>query len=350
MTAACAGARTGTVIGRRALARHRGAMLALVLIASPAVAAPAPNSAHERAVVVRLDPGLDRIVSARAELDTLYRRETIFEGPAWVRQGRSGYLLFSDVPGNLIGRLDPGGRVSTHARDIFRGQSQEAFRSSGRQPFTMLGPNGITLDHAGRIVYCEFSDGEIVRIERDGRRTVLASRYGGQRLNALNDLVYAPDGALYFTDSRAGSSRSGVAGVPYKALYRLRDGVVELVSRTIDHPNGLAFSPDGQRLYVTNTLRRNVLRFDVNAAGVSNETVFVDMAGVAGDGGPDGIKVDRAGNVYVSGPGGIWLLSPDGRRLGMVATPTVVTNLAFGPDERTLYVTSMGALYRLRMR
>jgi gluconolactonase len=283
-------------------------------------------------------------------LETLVTADTIFEGPTWVQRGRSGYLLLSDVPGNVINKLGPSGGLSPVAAGIFRGRASEAFQSTGEHKFLMVGANGTTLDRHGRVVYCAFSDGEIVRIEANGQRTVLAREYAGQRLNAPNDLVYGPDGSLYFTDSRAGTRRADGDGVPHKGLYRLKGSHVELLSQEIDHPNGLAFSPDGKFLYVTNTLRKNVLRFDVRPDGITDEQVFVDMSGDARAGGPDGIKVDRTGKVYATGPGGIWIISPDGRHMDTIETAKQATNLAFGGrDRRMLYVTAMGAVYRVRL-
>lgn len=214
----------------------------------------------------------------------------------------------------------------------------------------MLGPGGTTLDRLGRVVYCSFSDGEIVRIERDGKRTVLASQFGGRHFNAPNDLAYAADGTLYFTDSRAGTLRRDSEGIPHKGLYRLKSGRVELLSKDIDYPNGIAVSPRGKYPYVTNTARKTILRFDVTAGGIANERVFADMSSDTRIGGPDGIKVDRRGNAYSTGPGGVRVLSPRGQHVRTIETPTQATNLACGgPGLRTLYVTALGAVYRIRL-
>jgi gluconolactonase len=305
--------------------------------------------------VRRLDPSVDALVAADARLETLFERNTTFEGPTWVRDGGSGYLIFSDVPGNVIDKLNPDGRVSPFLENIFAGKERsEAFQSfglNGQEKFWMLGANGVTLDRQGRVVYCAYSDGQIVRLETDGRRTILASRYGASRLNAPNDLVYKSDGSLYFTDSRASSRRADGEGVPHKGLYVLRSGEVRLLSKDIDHPNGLAFSPDEKHLYVTNSLLGNVLRFDVRAAGIANERVFVDMSSDKGVGRPDGIKVDKRGNVYSTGPGGVWIMSPSGRHIGTILAPGQVNNLTFGGNDlRTLYMAGFGALYRIPLK
>jgi gluconolactonase len=305
--------------------------------------------------VLRLDSAVDALVAADARLETLFQSDTIFDGATWVHHGGSGYLIFSDVPGNTIDKLNPDGSVSVFQNNIFAGKDpSQAYQSSGaggQKKFWMLGAEGITLDRQGRIVYCAYSDGQIVRLEADGRRTILASRLGADRLNGPNDLVYKSDGALYFTDTRADTRRTDGEGVPHKGLYMLRAGEVQLLSKDIDHPNGVAFSPDEKYLYVSNTLLMNILRFDVQAGGITGVAVFFDMSDAKGVGAPDGIKVDRRGNVYCTGPGGVWIISSEGRHIGTILTPTRISNLAFGEeDARTLYLTSFGALYRIPLK
>jgi len=302
--------------------------------------------------ILRLDPSVDLLVPVDAHLETLLQRDTIFDGPVWVRGKRSGYLLFSDVPGDVIDRWNPDGGVSVYLRNIFTGKDRsEAFRSFGYQQFVMIGSNGITLDRRGRVVYCAYSAGEIVRLEADGSRTVLASRFATWRLNSPNDLVYKSDGSLYFTDSRASSKRSDGVGVPHEGLYVLRAGRVQLLSKDIDHPNGLVFSPDEKYLYVANTRQKNILRFDVQREGLTNASVFIDMNSDRELGAPDGLKIDKRGNIYSTGPGGVWIISPSGRHIGTILTPKQITNLAFGGDDsRTLYMTGTGRLYRITLK
>jgi gluconolactonase len=315
--------------------------LASLQLGSALVAAPVDPP------VERLDASFDVLVAPTARLETLVRRDTIFEGPTWVSKRGSSYLLFSDVPGGVIDRWDANGQVSVFLRNIFRG-TRAAYRSTGQTSYSMQGANGTTLDRQGRLVYCEFSDGEIVRLERDGRRTIIASRFAGKRLNAPNDLVYGPDGSLYFTDSRRGASAKDV---PDKGLYVLRAGEVQLLSKDIDHPNGVAFSPDGNFLYVTDTLKKAILRFEIKRAQIRNEQTFVDMSADKRAGAPDGVKVDKNGDVFATGPGGLWIISPTGKHIGTILTPTPLTNLAFGGEDlRTLYLTGVGALYRIRLQ
>jgi gluconolactonase len=305
--------------------------------------------------VLRLNPSVDALVAGDASLETLAERDTTFEGPTWVPEGGSGYLIFADVPGNVIDRLNSDGSVSPFLENIFAGkdasEAYESFGLDGQKKFRMLGANGVTLDLQGRVVYCAYSDGQIVRLERDGRRTVLASHFAGHRINAPNDLVYGLDGALYFTDSRAGTRHADGDGVPHKGLYVLRKGEVRLLSKDIDHPNGVALSPDQTILYVTNTLQKNILRFDIQAGGVANEQIFADMSGDEAVGAPDGIKVDAHGNIYATGPGGVWILSPCGEHIGTIVTPKKITNMVFGgKDYSTLYMTGSGTLYRISLR
>jgi gluconolactonase len=336
----------------------RGQCLELLLLLACALillAGLSPARAAENPYALRLDPAIDAILPPDARVETLFARDSIFDGPTWVRTGNSGYLIFSDVPGNVIDKLRSDGRVSGFLQNIFAGrdvsQAYQSFGLDGQKRYRMLGADGVTLDRQGRVVYCAYSDGEIVRLETDGRRTVLASRFAGRRLNAPNDLVYKSDGALYFTDSRAGTKRIHGDGVPHEGLYALREGKVLLLSKSIDHPNGVAFSPGEKYLYVTNTLRKNILRFSVTAGGIANGSVFVDMSGVDEPGAPDGIKVDKAGNVYATGPGGVWVISPGGKHIGTIRTPAKVTNMTFGdPGFRTLYMTAFGALYRIRLK
>lgn len=321
--------------------------LSLNCIWSPALAGADPT-------VLRLDPHVDALVAADAKLEILYKRNTVFDGPVWVRDGAAGYLIFSDLAGGVIDKLNPDGSVSVLVRNIFTGNPSEAYESSGQpgqKKFRILGADGITLDRFGRIVYCAYSDGEIVRLEMNGRRTVLASHFAGMRLNAPNDLVYKSDGSLYFTDSRASTNRADRRRVPYEGLYVLIAGKVARLSASIDHPNGMAFSPDENQLYVTNTRQKNILRFDVGNGRITNEMVFIDMSGADGVGAPDGIKVDKRGDVYSTGPGGVWIVSPAGKHIGTIRTPKRVRNLAFGGQHfKTLYMTALGALYCVRLR
>jgi gluconolactonase len=299
---------------------------------------------------------VNALVAADAKLEEVFLHEgTTFEGPTWVRQGGGGYLLFTDVPGNIIEKLNPDGTASVFVDHIFAGkdpsQAFESFGLQGMKKLRMMGANGATLDQQGRLIYCAYSDGQLVRLEKDGQRTVLASHFGAYHINAPNDVVVKSDGSIWFTDSRAGVKRGDVEGVPHKGLYELKDGQVRLISHDIDHPNGLAFSLDEKYLYVTNSLVKNVLRFDVMGDAVSKEKVLIDMSGDQEYGLPDGIKLDRKGNIYSTGPGGIWIVSPEGKHLGTIVTPKQVNNFTFGgKDLKTLYMVGYGVVYRMGVK
>lgn len=328
--------------------------------------------------VLKLDAALDELISPDARLDTLLQLSAgtmeTFECPTWVHGDGPGFLIFCNVPGNAIYKLRSDATTEVFLDRIYTGSFADANRGSvpGR---LMLGANGATLDRQGRIVYASFSAGQIVRVEKDGARTVLAERFEGSRFNAPNDLVFRSDGALYFTESRGSSEQTDspdcgkywmVCGpeakgrVRHMGVYLLKAGEVRLVSTTIPKPNGLALSPDEKHLYVANSLG-SIVRFDIQHDGtLANETIFVDMtqqmqtSGMRGN--PDGIKVDKQGNVYCSGPGGIWILSSAGKHLGTILVEQGVTNFTFGDDDaRTLYITSSSAaappkLFRIRMK
>jgi len=251
------------------------------------------------------------------------------EGPVW---HPGGYLLFSDIPASVIYRLDPGG-------------SPSPWRSpSGNS-------NGLTLDRQGRLVACEHGNRRVSRTEADGTVVAIATHYDGKRLNSPNDVVVRSDGSVYFTDPPYGV-REEAKELPFNGVYRLSaDGALELLVDDFDRPNGLAFSPDEQTLYVDDTTRRLIRAFDVAPDGsLANGRLFADMASDA-QGGPDGMKVDVTGNIYCTGPGGLWVYLPSGELIGRVTGPQLPANLAFGsPDRKTLYLTARTSVYALRTR
>jgi len=308
-------------------------------------------------VIVRLDPALDNIVSPDAKLETLHEGTGVFEGPTWVHRVHPGYLIFSDIPGNVINKRTPDGKITVIVDHVFTGtDTSEAFQMTvGTRKFPMIGPNGTTLDRQGRIVFCAFGSHQVLRLEKDGKRTILAERVGGKLLNSPNDLVYKSDGSLYFTDSRADVKRADddpAKGVPYPGLYMIKGGKVQLVNKDLESPNGLAFSPDQKYLYLNDYRKKIIERFDVLPDDtLANGKLFIDMSANKAPGAPDGMKVDRKGNVYCTGPGGLWIISPDGKHIGTIVTPESLTNLTFGDDDgKTLYMTGRPPLYRITLR
>ena len=288
-------------------------------------------------LIVRLDPGLDAIVPPGAKLEKLGDGFVFLEGPVWVRNG--GYLLFSNMPEGIIAKWTPDGRISPVVNLTNFIKTTTAVDSENYLS------NGLTFDPEGRLVYCSQIGHAIMRIEKDGKHTILADKFEGKQLSRPNDLVFKSNGSLYFTDNGRGP------GALPSSAYLLKDGKLQIVTRELSSPNGIALSPDEKYLYVNDISKKTVWRFDVQPDDtVTNRRLFVDMNSIQGDGGPDGMKVDTRGNVYDSGPGGFWILSPEGKPLGRILTPDRVSNLAFGDaDGKTLYIMLHNALYRIRL-
>jgi len=296
--------------------------------------------------VVRLDPALDRIVTPGARLEKLAGGFQFIEGPVW---HPDGYLLFSDPNANTIYRWSAEGAVS-----VFRTKSGYTGFDIGE--YHQPGSNGLTLDPNGLLTIDEHGNRRVTRLERTGQITVLADRYDGKRLNSPNDLVYRSDGTLYFTDPPFGLPKAfddPRKELPFSGVYMVKDGQVALLTKELTGPNGIAFSPDEKYLYVDDwDLKRKVLmRYEVNPDGtIANGKVFYDFTREAEPVALDGIKVDRAGNVFVSAPGGVWILSPGGKALGRIVPPEHDANLAFGDaDGKSLYLTASTGLYRIRV-
>ncbi|MFN0152232.1 MAG: SMP-30/gluconolactonase/LRE family protein [bacterium] len=308
-----------------------------------------PRSIEPRTVALevdRRDPAIDALVPRDAKLEKLAEGFVFTEGPVW---SRDGYLLFSDPNENTIYQWTPAGALS-----VFRANSGYAGEDIAeyRQP----GSNGLAFDRDGRLTICEHGNRRVSRIESDGTMTTLAERFDGKRLNSPNDLVYRSDGALYFTDPPFGLPKFDAdprKELPHSGVFCLRDGRLQLVSTDFAGPNGLAFSPDEKFLYVCNwdTSNKVVMRYAVDADGSLAEGIrFFDMTGAPGEEALDGIKADRAGNLYVSGPGGVWIISAAGKHLGTLVCPELPANFAWGDaDGRTLYLTARTGLYRIRM-
>lgn len=297
--------------------------------------------------IVRLEAGLDDIVASDAKAEELAVGFKSPEGPVWIRNG--GYLLFSDLVENVIRKWNPAdGKVSIFLdRSGFTGADPtKVLDGRGR-----VGSNGITVDRQGRVVFCARGDRQVVRLEKDGNRTVLASHYDGKRFNNPNDLVYKSDGALYFTDPDPFKNYP-TKELPFNGIYLFKDGKLQLLTRDHGYPNGLAFSPDEKFLYVANTRKNTVIRYDVQPDDtLANGRVFIDMSSDPASGHPDGLKVDRKGNVYSRGPGGIWIISAEGKHLGTIVPPEELRNFAFGDaDGKTLYLATFTGLYRMRLK
>ena len=273
-----------------------------------------------------------QIVPEKVALEQVATGFGFTEGPVWCKN----YLLFSDIPRNRIVRW--------------------RMRSEGPEVTTFRSPsghsNGLTLDKSGRLVACEHSARRVTRTEMDGSVLVLADQYEGRRLNSPNDVVVRSDGSVYFTDPPFGLKNLDTwQELPFNGVYRFTpDGKLVLLVDDFDRPNGLAFSPDESVLYINDTSRGHIRAFDVSPDGnLGNGQVLIDMqsseTGVA-----DGMKIDQKGNIYCTGPGGLWVIDSGGQCLGRIALPEVPANIAWGGrDWRTLYITARSSLYRLRL-
>ena len=250
------------------------------------------------------------------------------EGPLW---HPDGYLLFSDIPADEIKKYTPGGSVETHLTPS---------RNS----------NGLTFDREGRLVACEHTGRQVSRQSAAGLMEPVATHYDGKRLNSPNDVVVHSSGRIFFTDPPYGIEPEQ-AEIGFNGVYRIdADGSVTMLGSDFGRPNGLAFSPDESVLYVDDTERRNVRVFDVQADfSLSNDRVFIDMD-TSEAGSPDGMKVDTEGNLYVTGAGGVWVITSDGTHLGTIAFPELPANVAFGGDDyQTLFVTARTGLYSVQI-
>jgi gluconolactonase len=298
--------------------------------------------------VERLDAALDLALAPDSVIEKLASGFQFTEGPAW--NAAESTLFFSDPNGNGIYRYDPVGALS-----LFRTKS--GYKGLDVAEYHQPGSNGLAFDKAGRLTIDEHGNRRVTRLEPNGSLTVLADRFEGKRLNSPNDLVYKSDGSLYFTDPPFGLPRGfedPKRELPFSGIFRVRDGELSLMSKELSGPNGLAFSPDEHFLYVDNweTARKVVLRYPVQADGtLGTPTTFFDMAGAPGDEALDGLKVDQLGNLYVSGPGGVWIISPEGKRLGMLHVAELPANFAWGDtDRRSLYMTARTGIYRVRLK
>jgi gluconolactonase len=297
--------------------------------------------------IERVDPALDAIVEPNATLERVASGFVFTEGPVW---SGDGSLLFSSPNTNIIYRWHPLGRVT-----VFRSKSGYSGADIGR--FTQPGSNGLTFDPHGRLTICQHGNRRVIRVEPHGNVTVLADSHHGQRLNSPNDLVYRSDGRLFFTDppfGLPGTFEDPDKELPFSGVFAVRDGKVTLVSDELEGPNGLAFSPDERYLYVGNwdPERKVVMRYELGPDDhVIDASVLFDMTGADGEDAIDGIKVDQAGNVYACGPGGIWVISPTGEHLGTLHLLEAPHNLAWGDEDgRTLYVTALTSVYRIRLQ
>jgi len=303
------------------------------------------------------DPALNAILPVDSRLERVADGFAFTEGPVWVDAGNpslapdsdEGFLLFSDPNNNVIYRCSIDGEVQPY-------KTKSGYAGADIGEYSQPGSNGLTVDSEGRLTICQHGNRRVIRIEKNGLTTVLADRIESKRLNSPNDLVYRSDGALYFTDPPFGLPKfhnDPRRETPFSGVYCVKGGNVRLVSTDFEGPNGLAFSPDEKYLYVGNwDDKHKVLnRYPVLPDGsLGKGELFFDMTRAPGEDAIDGLKVDQAGNLYVSGPGGLWIISPDGKHLGTLHGPQHPHNMAWGgADHRTLYLAAQTSIYRIKL-
>jgi gluconolactonase len=329
-------------VGAAALA----AMLQLIACSSAASVNPALTSTP---AIVRLDAGFDHLAPPDARLEKIATNHEWVEGPVWNR--REGCLLFSDIPNNAVFKWQAGKGESLFLQPSgYTGKE----KFTGREP----GSNGLTFDPQGRLVLCEHGDRRIARLEADGTKTTLVDRYEGKRLNSPNDAVFKSNGDLYFTDPPFGLPQAfddPGKELPFCGVYRYaKDGKLTLLTKDLKAPNGIAFSPDEKTLYVSDADRAHAVwwAFEVKSDGTLGEgKIIFDATELAKtrQGVPDGLKVDARGNLFAAGPGGIYVLTPDGRQLGWFDMGGATGNSNWGEDGATLFITSGHTVYRVRL-
>ena len=336
----------------------------IVLATLLAVSRAAAQSADDKSVL-RLDPALDALVAPDAKVELIKNGFGFTEGPVWVQKGKSGYLLFTDIPGNVIYKMTPDGAASVYlfnagynGPDIWRwgGIQNNGFeRTDPRfEEFAMIGADGLTLDRQGRVIIAAFAGRSLVRLEPNGKRTALADSYEGKHFNGPNDVVVKRDGGIYFTDTYGGlrlRDKDPRKGLDYNAVFLWKSGKLTLLIQDMPQTNGLAFSPDEKYLYVNGSRGNYVRRYEVRPDGtLANGQMFIDMSKESGRGITDGLRVDTKGNLYETGPGGVWVISPEGKHLGTIRAPEQSTNIGFGDaDKKTLYIAARTSIYKIRV-
>ncbi len=324
---------------RKVTGRVTGALFALAVVGQAG-----GIQAEAEITITRLDPRFDQIAARDAAIEKIADGLTWVEGPLWNKQG--GYLLFSDTTANSVYKWKAGEGVSLFLK---RSGYTGAASFTGKEP----GSNGLAFDATGRLVLCQHGDRRVARLEDDGRFTTLANGYGGYRFNSPNDLVFKSNGDLYFTDPPFGLPKGfdDPEKAPVQGVYRLsKEGTVTLLITDIKVPNGIAFSPDETILYVSDDDpdRPAWLAYDVNADGTVENGRVLSRA-IRPFSAPDGFKVDQAGNIFGSRSGGVSVIAPDGTLLGTIETGKATSNVAWGEDGHSLFITASDAVYRIRL-
>lgn len=293
-------------------------------------------------VIERLDPALDAVIAPGTEVEKVADGFEFTEGPMW----REGRLWFSDLVGNSVYAVTPDG------------QKEALIKEAGGYPNmpagSYLGPNAMIPDEDGSVLLAQHGGRKIVRVGSDFTLVPVISEYQGQRLNSPNDMVYAPDGSLWFTDPPFGLLKANddpEKELKFNGVFRFADGQLTAEVTDLTLPNGIAISADGRTLYINNFgPEMKLMAYQIGADGHVSEggRALVTYTGDEGPGGPDGLKIDEAGNLWATGPGGIRIITPEGKVLGLIKMPKPAANLAFGEDGKTVYITSSDAIYKLQ--
>jgi gluconolactonase len=294
------------------------------------LSASATSQGHRTFELQALSPTFWNLVDKNAKLETVATGFGFTEGPMW---DPAGFLYVSDETINKIFRVDADGKKT--------------------EVIALGDPDGNTFDRQHRLIDCASVLRAIIEVTPDGKYKILADHFEGKKLNSPNDVIVGPDGALYFTDPTLDLVAGEKQELPFQGVYRLDDnGTLRLLTKDLTQPNGLAFSPDGKHFYVDDDDKRNIHVYDVGADGsLTNGGVFGEEQGGAHDGVPDGIKVDKEGNLFVTGPKGIWVWDAKGNHLGTIVMPEQPANLTWGDkDYKTLYITATTSVYRLKMQ
>lgn len=308
------------------------------LNAQPAGAVQAEVAGAE---IVKLDPALDSVIAPGTRIKRIATGFKFLEGPMWHRNR----LWFSDLVDNKMYAVSPGGKVEMlldHAGGL------DSFPAG-----SYMGSNGMAADKDGSVLLIEQGARRIVKLKADKSRTPVLDKFEGKHLNSPNDLVFAHDGSLWFTDPTYGLAKQNndpARELSFNGVYRYANGKLDAVIKDMTMPNGIGFSPDGKTLYVSNSgPEMYVEKFTLDSSGnVTGKSRLISYPGSAPDV-PDGLKIDSAGNIWTTGPGGIRIIRPDGKVLGQIKLPEVAANLAWGDDGKTAYITASKSVYRLRL-
>lgn len=311
---------------------------------------PTNSSWKDIGKIFSIDPKLNTIIPPGTKVEKIADGFSFTEGPVW---HPDGYLLFSDPNTNTIYRYNP----KNHNVTVY--MSHSGYTGADIGEYGQPGSNGLTIDKEGRLIVAQHGNRRIIRHEKKGPVTILADKIDGKRFNSPNDVLLKSDGSVYFTDppyGLPGFYTDKRRETDWQGIYMIRNGKVQLVSKDLGGPNGLAFSPDEKYFYVTNWDIRNIhstktiWRYEVQPDGsLKNGKIFFDFNFTEDEEALDGLKIDKEGNLFISAPGGLWILSAEGKLLGKIVTPERPANLAWGDDGKTLYLTAHTSIYKLRV-